>query len=77
MGLGTLLRTVPSQDLYVEYKINWAVMGEGGGYVFLSKVPSERLASPIFPEKLSNLSDDERCARITTVTKKKDIAESL
>ncbi|GIY40001.1 hypothetical protein CEXT_612861 [Caerostris extrusa] len=31
-------------------------------------------ASPIFPEKLS---DEERCARITTVIKKKDIAQKL
>ncbi|GIY49309.1 hypothetical protein CDAR_283621 [Caerostris darwini] len=42
-----------------------------------SKVPSERLASPVFSEKLSNLSDEELCARITTVTKKKDITQNL
>ncbi|GIY79055.1 hypothetical protein CDAR_505771 [Caerostris darwini] len=35
------------------------------------------LASPIFPEKQSNLSDEERCARISTVIKKKDIAQNL
>ncbi|GIX68983.1 hypothetical protein CDAR_414981 [Caerostris darwini] len=34
----------------------------------------ERLASPIPPEKQPNLSDEERCARISTVIKKKDIA---
>ncbi|GIY58819.1 hypothetical protein CDAR_227611, partial [Caerostris darwini] len=38
---------------------------------------SERLASPTFPEKQSNLSDEEQCARITTVIKKKDIAQNL
>ncbi|GIY06959.1 hypothetical protein CDAR_533261 [Caerostris darwini] len=38
---------------------------------------SERLASPTFPEKQSNLSDEEHCARITTVIKKKDIAQNL
>ncbi|GIX88736.1 hypothetical protein CEXT_203741 [Caerostris extrusa] len=40
-------------------------------------IQSERLASPTFPEKQSNLSDKEHCARITTVIKKKDIAHNL
>ncbi|GIY14504.1 hypothetical protein CDAR_74451 [Caerostris darwini] len=37
-------------------------------------IPSELLTSPIFHEKLS---EEERCARISTVTKKKDIAQNL
>ncbi|GIY02764.1 hypothetical protein CDAR_588041 [Caerostris darwini] len=40
-------------------------------------IHSERLASPTFPEKQSNLSDEERCARISTVIKKKDISQNL
>ncbi|GIY20383.1 hypothetical protein CDAR_295931 [Caerostris darwini] len=40
-------------------------------------IQSERLASPILPEKQPNLSDEERCARISTVIKKKDIAQNL
>ncbi|GIY78150.1 hypothetical protein CDAR_444781 [Caerostris darwini] len=36
-------------------------------------IPSELLASPIFREKLS----EERCARISTVIKKKDLAQNL
>ncbi|GIY95927.1 hypothetical protein CEXT_206061 [Caerostris extrusa] len=39
-----------------------------------ASIPSELLASPIFHEKLS---EEERCARISTVTKKKDIAQNL
>ncbi|GIY15904.1 hypothetical protein CDAR_126211 [Caerostris darwini] len=39
-----------------------------------TSIPSELLASPIFHEKLS---EQERCARISTVTKKKDIAQNL
>ncbi|GIY62838.1 hypothetical protein CDAR_89771 [Caerostris darwini] len=39
-----------------------------------ASIPSELLASPIFHEKLSG---EERCARISTVTKKKDIAQNL
>ncbi|GIY82039.1 hypothetical protein CEXT_115951 [Caerostris extrusa] len=35
-----------------------------------------RLTSLIFPERLPNLSDEERCARITTAIKK-DIAQNL
>ncbi|GIY47478.1 hypothetical protein CDAR_592961 [Caerostris darwini] len=42
-----------------------------------ASIPSELLASPTFPEKQSNLSDEEHCARITTVIKKKDIAQNL
>ncbi|GIY74303.1 hypothetical protein CEXT_372161 [Caerostris extrusa] len=38
---------------------------------------SERLASPTFPEKQFNLSDEEHYARITTVIKKKDLAQNL
>ncbi|GIY42024.1 hypothetical protein CDAR_210271 [Caerostris darwini] len=37
-------------------------------------IQSERLASPTFPE---TLSDEERCARISTVIKKKDIAQNF
>ncbi|GIX69837.1 hypothetical protein CEXT_164651 [Caerostris extrusa] len=40
-------------------------------------IQSERLASPTFPEKQSNLSDEEHCARITTVIKMKDLAQNL
>ncbi|GIY47399.1 hypothetical protein CDAR_448811 [Caerostris darwini] len=40
-------------------------------------IHSERLASPTFREKQSNLSDEERCARISTVIKKKDISQNL
>ncbi|GIY69252.1 hypothetical protein CEXT_259621 [Caerostris extrusa] len=40
-------------------------------------IQSERLASPIFPKKPSNLSDEEHCAPITTVIKKKDLAQNL
>ncbi|GIX68325.1 hypothetical protein CEXT_237331 [Caerostris extrusa] len=40
-------------------------------------IQSERLASPPFPEKQCNLSDEEHCARITTVIKKKDLAQNL
>ncbi|GIX92039.1 hypothetical protein CDAR_563591 [Caerostris darwini] len=36
-----------------------------------ASIPLELLASPIFHEKLS---EEERCARISTVTKKKDLA---
>ncbi|GIX74310.1 hypothetical protein CDAR_88751, partial [Caerostris darwini] len=39
-----------------------------------ASIPSERLTSPIFHEKLS---EEERCARISTVTKKKDLAQNL
>ncbi|GIY76892.1 hypothetical protein CEXT_121341 [Caerostris extrusa] len=39
-----------------------------------ASIPSELLASPIFHEKLS---EGERCARISTVTKKKDIEQNL
>ncbi|GIY31686.1 hypothetical protein CDAR_557091, partial [Caerostris darwini] len=39
-----------------------------------ASIPSELLASPIFHEKLS---EEERCARISTVTKKKDLAQNL
>ncbi|GIY19540.1 hypothetical protein CDAR_606091 [Caerostris darwini] len=42
-----------------------------------SKIASGLLASPTFPEKQCNLSDEEHCARITTVIKKKDIAQNL
>ncbi|GIY37395.1 hypothetical protein CDAR_243001 [Caerostris darwini] len=49
---------------------------EGNGSLQVpSEVLSERLAPPVFSEKLSNLSD-ERCAHITTLTKK-DIAQNL
>ncbi|GIX75228.1 hypothetical protein CEXT_40861 [Caerostris extrusa] len=40
-------------------------------------IQSERLTSPTFPEKQSNLSDEERCARISTMIKKKDLAQNL
>ncbi|GIY08177.1 hypothetical protein CEXT_536681 [Caerostris extrusa] len=40
-------------------------------------IQSERLASPTLPEKQSNLSDEEHCASITTVIKKKDVAQNL
>ncbi|GIY92810.1 hypothetical protein CEXT_195291 [Caerostris extrusa] len=40
-------------------------------------IQSERLASPTFLKKQSNLSDEEHCARITTVIKKKDLAQNL
>ncbi|GIX83760.1 hypothetical protein CEXT_215041 [Caerostris extrusa] len=40
-------------------------------------IQSEWLASLTFPEKQSSLSDEERCARISTVIKKKDIAQNL
>ncbi|GIZ04887.1 hypothetical protein CEXT_777491 [Caerostris extrusa] len=50
---------------------------EGNGPLQVpSEIPTERLAPPIFSEKLSNLSD-ECCVHITTVTKKKDIAQNL
>ncbi|GIZ05318.1 hypothetical protein CEXT_540941 [Caerostris extrusa] len=39
-----------------------------------ASIPSELLASPIFHERLS---EKERCARISTVIKKKDIAQNL
>ncbi|GIX70639.1 hypothetical protein CDAR_283691 [Caerostris darwini] len=42
-----------------------------------ASIHSELLASPTFPEKQSNLSDEEHCARITTVIKKKNIAQNL
>ncbi|GIX80427.1 hypothetical protein CDAR_53141, partial [Caerostris darwini] len=42
-----------------------------------ASIPSELLASPKFPEKQSKLSDEEHCARITTVVEKKDIAQNL
>ncbi|GIY09135.1 hypothetical protein CDAR_535001 [Caerostris darwini] len=41
-----------------------------------SKKPSE-LASPTSPEMLSNLTNEERCARISRILMKKDIAQSL
>ncbi|GIX66972.1 hypothetical protein CDAR_576151, partial [Caerostris darwini] len=39
-----------------------------------ASIPSEPLASPIFHKKLS---EEECCARISTVTKKKDLAQNL
>ncbi|GIX81039.1 hypothetical protein CEXT_613961 [Caerostris extrusa] len=39
-----------------------------------ASIPLELLASPIFHEKLS---EEERCARISTVTNKKDLAQNL
>ncbi|GIY23804.1 hypothetical protein CDAR_386041 [Caerostris darwini] len=42
-----------------------------------ASIPSELLASPTFLEKQSNLSDEEHCARISTVIKKKDLAQNL
>ncbi|GIX68284.1 hypothetical protein CDAR_114261 [Caerostris darwini] len=50
---------------------------EGNGlFQIHSEVPSE-LASPKSPEMLSNLSNGERCAIISRILMKKDIAESL
>ncbi|GIY54933.1 hypothetical protein CDAR_612831 [Caerostris darwini] len=40
----------------------------------VASIPSELLALPIFHE---TLSEEERWARITTVTKKKDLAQNL
>ncbi|GIX74316.1 hypothetical protein CDAR_88771 [Caerostris darwini] len=42
-----------------------------------ASISSELLTSPTFPEKQSNLSDEEHCARITIVIKKKDITQNL
>ncbi|GIY66090.1 hypothetical protein CDAR_170321 [Caerostris darwini] len=42
-----------------------------------ASISSELLASPTFPEKQFNLSDEEHCARISTVIKKKDLAQNL
>ncbi|GIY07217.1 hypothetical protein CDAR_200991, partial [Caerostris darwini] len=58
-------------------KTTFAFVEGNGPLQVPSKIPSERLASPIFPVKLSNFSDGERCERITTATKKKDIAQNL
>ncbi|GIY75391.1 hypothetical protein CEXT_474611 [Caerostris extrusa] len=47
---------------------------EGNGpFQVYSEVPSE----PTSPEMLSNLTDEERCARISRILMKKDIAQSL
>ncbi|GIX80525.1 hypothetical protein CEXT_130451 [Caerostris extrusa] len=39
-----------------------------------ASIPLELLAMPVFHEKLS---EEERCARISTVTNKKDLAQNL
>ncbi|GIY58685.1 hypothetical protein CEXT_299331 [Caerostris extrusa] len=50
---------------------------EGNGpFQVYSEVPSEP-ASPTSPEMLSNLTNEERCARISRILMKKDIAQSL
>ncbi|GIY34879.1 hypothetical protein CDAR_389051 [Caerostris darwini] len=47
-----------------------------GSFQVYSEVPSEP-ASPTSPEMRSNLTDEERCARISRILMKKDIAQSL
>ncbi|GIX79647.1 hypothetical protein CEXT_245651 [Caerostris extrusa] len=50
---------------------------EGNGpFQVYSEVPSEP-ASPTSSEMLSNLTNEERCARISRILMKKDIAQSL
>ncbi|GIY37680.1 hypothetical protein CDAR_455701 [Caerostris darwini] len=50
---------------------------EGNGpFQVHSEVPSE-LVSSKSPETLSNLSDEERCTRISSILLDKDIAQSI
>ncbi|GIY06733.1 hypothetical protein CDAR_578381 [Caerostris darwini] len=64
----------------IDYSVRESVPGASNPELMdttSASIPSELLASPTFPEKQSNLSDEEHCARITTVIKKKDLAQNL
>ncbi|GIY70850.1 hypothetical protein CDAR_616501 [Caerostris darwini] len=64
----------------IDYSVRESAIGASNPELMDTKsasIPSELLASLTFPEKQSNLSDEEHCARITTVIKKKDIAQNL
>ncbi|GIY89185.1 hypothetical protein CDAR_402381 [Caerostris darwini] len=68
------------RDATIDYSVRGSAPGASNPELrdtTCTAIPSERLASPIFPEKLTNLSDEERCARVTTATKKKDVAQNL
>ncbi|GIY66501.1 hypothetical protein CDAR_386801 [Caerostris darwini] len=65
------------RDATMDYSVRESAPGASNPELMdttCAAIRSERLASPTFPEKLS---DEERCARISTVIKKKDIAHNL
>ncbi|GIY66502.1 hypothetical protein CDAR_386811 [Caerostris darwini] len=65
------------RDATMDYSVRQSAPGASNPELMdttCAAIQSERLASPTFPEKLS---DEERCARISTVIKKKDIAQNL
>ncbi|GIY39353.1 hypothetical protein CEXT_266261 [Caerostris extrusa] len=68
------------REVTMDYSVRETALGASNPELMdttCAAIPSERLASPIFPEKQSILSDEERCTRIFTVIKKKDIAQNL
>ncbi|GIY40767.1 hypothetical protein CDAR_395011 [Caerostris darwini] len=68
------------RDATMDYSVRESAPGASNPELMettCAAIKSERLASPTFPEKKFYLSDEEHCARITTVIKKKDIAQNL
>ncbi|GIX88080.1 hypothetical protein CDAR_589901 [Caerostris darwini] len=61
-------------DATIDYSVRASVPGASNPELMDTTCAAIPSASPIFPERLS---DEERCARITTVIKKKDIAQKL
>ncbi|GIX94674.1 hypothetical protein CEXT_577241 [Caerostris extrusa] len=65
------------RDATMDYSIRGSIAGASNPELMdttCAAIPSERLASPTLPQKQS---DEERCARISTVIKKMDIAQNL
>ncbi|GIY38641.1 hypothetical protein CDAR_227621 [Caerostris darwini] len=68
------------RDATMDYSVRESAPGASNPELMettCAAIQSERLASPTFPEKQSNLCDEEHCARITTVINKKDIVQNL
>ncbi|GIY20786.1 hypothetical protein CEXT_70881 [Caerostris extrusa] len=68
------------RDATIDYSVRGSALGASNPELMditCAVIPSERLSSSIFSEELSNLSDEERCACITTATMKKGIAQNL
>ncbi|GIX72561.1 hypothetical protein CDAR_5871 [Caerostris darwini] len=68
------------RDATMDYSVRESAPGASNPELMettCAAIQSERLASPTFPEKQFNFSDEEHCARITTVIKKKDLAQNL
>ncbi|GIY54927.1 hypothetical protein CDAR_612801 [Caerostris darwini] len=68
------------RDATIDYSVRESARGASNPELMdtmCAAIQSERLTSPTFPEKKSNLSDEERRARITTVIMKKDTAQNL